>query len=432
MAQKRDNATDLAAELERLRVIDPITDMGNRKAFVQQLEEFISRSKAHPATSCAVIYLEPDGFDTLQDELGVNSTDDFLADLACVIKLCLDKEDIAARIGDKEFAILVERDNSALLETAAQSIVDAYGNHVIEIGDRAISSSCSIGMAVVGRLATDSAEIMARARKAQAEAAERGNQVIVYRPKLTAVTNDEDDQQWVERIRYALSNQDFYTVQQSIVDLDGEGEQLMENLTFMREESGDHAPAIYNQIADRNDLAGNIDRQVIPGLLRTFVNGDQKQIISLSNNSILDYGFPSWFANQMKASCIEGNQIILQIAANAAQTNLKPAQRLIKELLPLGCQLSISQFDAERRCTQLLSHLDVSYVKIHPSFTKDLTANTKNQEHIRKIVDAAEQHEILVIADEVADTSSLAVLWQCGVKLITGTFLKESQKVVAH
>lgn len=432
MAQKRDNATDLAAELERLRVIDPITDMGNRKAFVRQLEEFISRSKAHPATSCAVIYLEPDGFDTLQDELGVNSTDDFLADLACVIKLCLDKEDIAARIGDKEFAILVERDNSALLETAAQSIVDAYGNHVIEIGDRAISSSCSIGMAVVGRLATDSAEIMARARKAQAEAAERGNQVIVYRPKLTAVTNDEDDQQWVERIRYALSNQDFYTVQQSIVDLDGEGEQLMENLTFMREESGDHAPAIYNQIADRNDLAGNIDRQVIPGLLRTFVNGDQKQIISLSNNSILDYGFPSWFANQMKASCIEGNQIILQIAANAAQTNLKPAQRLIKELLPLGCQLSISQFDAERRCTQLLSHLDVSYVKIHPSFTKDLTANTKNQEHIRKIVDAAEQHEILVIADEVADTSSLAVLWQCGVKLITGTFLKESQKVVAH
>ena len=27
-----------------------------------------------------------------------------------------------------------------------------------------------------------------------------------------------------DRIRYALSNSDFYTVQQSIVDLDGEGE----------------------------------------------------------------------------------------------------------------------------------------------------------------------------------------------------------------
>jgi diguanylate cyclase (GGDEF)-like protein len=432
MAQKRDNATDLAAELERLRIIDPITQMGNRKAFVRELDEFIARGAAHPSLAFAVFYLEPDDFDSIQDELGVHSTDDFLVDLASVIKLCLNKEDFAARIGDKEFVILVQRENSAQLESTAQSIIDAYGSHVIEIGDRAISSSCSIGIAVVGRLTTDSAEIMARSRRAQSEASQGGNQFVVYRPKLTAVANEEDDQHWVERIRYALSNQDFYTVQQSIVDLDGEGEQLMENLTFMREESGDYAPSKYNHIADRNDLAGNIDRQIIPGLLKTFVNGDHRQIITLSNNSILDYGFPGWFADQMKASCVEGEQVILQIAASAAQANLKPAQRLVKELLPLGCQLSISHFDAERRCTQLLSHLDTSFVKIHPTFTEGLTSNNKNQEIIRRIVEAAEQHDTLVIADEVVDTSSLAVLWQCGVKLITGAFLKDSQKVIAQ
>jgi len=37
-----------------------------------------------------------------------------------------------------------------------------------------------------------------------------------------------------------------------------------------------------------------------------------------------------------------------------------------------------------------------------------------------------------VIADEVADTSSLAVLWQCGIKLIAGAFLKESSQVIAQ
>ena len=35
-------------------------------------------------------------------------------------------------------------------------------------------------------------------------------------------------------------------------------------------------------------------------------------------------------------------------------------------------------------------------------------------------------------ADEVADTSSLAVLWQCGVKLIAGAFLSESSQVLAQ
>jgi len=134
----------------------------------------------------------------------------------------------------------------------------------------------------------------------------------------------------------------------------------------------------------------------------------------------------------MKASCIEGSKISLQIAASAAQTNLKPAQRLMKELKPLGCQLAISQFDAGRRCCQLLEHLDVSYVKILPALTNDLTANTKNQDAIRKIVEVAEPHGVSVIADEVADTSSLAVLWQCGVKLLAGAFLKESSQVIAQ
>ena len=200
----------------------------------------------------------------------------------------------------------------------------------------------------------------------------------------------------------------------------------------MREESGDHPPVKYHHIADRNDLAGVIDRHVIPGLLRTFVDLDQKQIINLSNNSILDYSFPGWLANQMKSSCVDGRQIILQVASSAAQANLKPAQRLMKELSPLGCQLSISHFDSERRSGQLLEHLDVSFVKIHPAFTDDLTANSKNQDSIRKIVEIAESNDVCVIAEEVADTSSLAVLWQCGVKLISGAFLNESSQVIAQ
>ena len=432
MVHKNDDASDLAAELERLSVMDPLTQLGNRKAFARHLEEFISQGNSRKESAAAVFVIEPDGFADLQDELGADSSDELLADMAAVVRLCLHKQDIAARIGDQGFAILAERENSDELEEAALGILQAYRSHIVEIGDRAISSSCSIGMSVIGRLSSNSAEIMARARKALVEAAEAGDQLIIYRPKLAAVTHSDSDQNWVDRIKYALSNQDFYTVQQSIVDLDGDGEQLIENLTFMREEAGDHPPTKYQLIADRNDLGGVIDRNVIPALMKTLVDGDQRQIISLSNNSILDYGFPAWLADQMKSNCIEGNRIILQIAASAAQTNLKPAQRLMKELQPLGCKLAISQFDEGRRCCQLLEHLDVSYVKIQPVLTSDLTANSKNQEAVRKIVEAAEPHGVSVIADEVADTSSLAVLWQCGIKLIAGAFLKESSQVIAQ
>jgi len=133
----------------------------------------------------------------------------------------------------------------------------------------------------------------------------------------------------------------------------------------------------------------------------------------------------------LNLTCVEGKRIILQIAANAAVTNLRPAQRLMKELSPYGCQLAVSMFDSERRTRQLLEHLDVSFIKIAPALTENMTAITKNQEAVNKIVEAAEKCGVAVIADEVSDTASLAVLWQCGVKLIAGTFLRESSQVLA-
>ena len=430
MMQRNDGANELAAELERLRMTDPLTHLHNRKAFADALDACIASGSADNAV--AVLYIETDGIDELRDQLNVETMDAFVSDLAGIIKQNLVGQDIAARISDHGFAVLLNRNTNQELEQAGQALLTAYRGHIIEIGERTLSASCSIGLARLGRLAADATEIISRARKAQAEAAREGDRLIVYRPQLTAVASIEGEQEWLERIRFALANHDFYSVQQSIVDLDGEGEQMMENITYIRGENGDHSSREFQDAADRNDLAGAIDRHVIPGLMKTFVDSDERQIISLSNNSILDYGFPGWFAEQMKAACVEGDRIILQIAANAAHTNLRPAQRLMKELKPLGCQLAVSLFDAERRSCQLLEHLDVSFIKILPSLTKDLTANTRNQELVRKIVEAAEPHGVVVIADEVADTSSLAVLWQCGVKLIAGAFLREPSQVLAQ
>jgi diguanylate cyclase (GGDEF)-like protein len=430
MMQRRDAANELKAELERLRFTDPLTQLHNRKAFVDELESWVTGG--HGEGTSGVLYIEPDGFDALQDELSVDTIDAIISDLAGVIRGCLGSGDIPARINDRGFAVLAHRATAADLEALAEKILSAYRSHLVEVDERSLTVSCSIGLSNVGRLVINSGEIIARARKAQVEAAANGDQLVVFRPQLTAVASVDGEQQWVERIKGALSNHDFYSVQQSIIDLDGEGEQLVENVTFMRSEGGDHSPAEFLGLADRCDLAGGIDKQVIPGLLKTLVDSDERQILNISSNSILDYAFPGWFAGQVKDACVEGSRVILQISASSALGNLRPAQRLIKELKPLGCRLSVSLFDAERRTCQLLEHLDVSFVKLHPSLTEGLTANARNQEAVRKVVEAAEAHGVAVIADEVTDTSSLAVLWQCGVKLIAGAFLRESTQVLAQ
>ena len=430
MMQPTDAANQLAAELERLRLIDPLTQLPNRKSFVEVLEAWITDSKGEG--TAAVLYIEPDGFEKLHQELNVESSDAFIADLAGVIRACLAESDVPARLSEGGFAVLAQRATLAELEELAEQILIACRGHIVEVGGHSLTMSCSIGLSSVGRLVVNSSEIIAGARKAQAQAAERGDQLVIYRPQLTAVSSAGGEGVRLEHIKQALANHDFYCVQQAIIDLDGDGDQIVENITFMRSDADDHAPADYLPLADRNDLAASIDRQVIPGLLKSMVESDQRHIINLSTNTVLDYAFPGWFAEQVKAACVDGSRIILQIAAATALNNLRPMQRLVKELESLGCVLSISDFNAERRTCQLLEHIGVSYIKMRPELTFELTANAKLQESIAQIVEAAEPHGIAVIADEVQDTSSLAVLWQSGIKLIAGSFVRESTQVVAQ
>ncbi len=431
LMHERDAMSGMAAELEKMRVTDPLTQLKNKRFFVEQLETELAKPRTINSVS-AVLYIEPDEISDLKAELNVEGMDALIADLALVLKSCIGAQDDAARITDHGFAVLTKQANMEKVEELSAKILKTYSEHLVEIEDRSLSVSCSIGIATLGRLAKNWTEVIAGARKAQAEAGEKGNEVVTFRPQLTAVSNFEDDRQWVDRLKLALRNQDFYTVQHAIINLEGEGEHLMENLTFLRDIAGDLGQQKFMAIADRNDLAGAIDRQIIPGLLKSFVESADSQIITLSSNSILDYGFPAWLIEQMAECCVEARNVIVQIAAATAQSNLKPVQRLMHELDPLGCKLSISGFDAERRTRQLLEHLGASYVKIHPSLTENLTGNSTNHDVIRSIVDAADAHDVCVIADEVSDTSSLAILWQCGVKLIAGAFLKEKSLVVGQ
>lgn len=430
MLERMDTASELATELERLRKTDPLTHMANRKAFMQAVDEWIE-SDAQDATA-AVLYLEPDGFDRMRDTLDENAVDGFLTGFAEVIRASLDQQDTPAHISESGFAVLARRPVASDMESLAGQLLENCRGHVFEMGERSIATTCSIGICPINRLMSDSGVILSHARQIHDEAASEGDRFAVFRAQLTAVESTEGDTAWVERIRRALGNQDLYVVQQSIVDLDGEGEQLMENVPYLHGEEGDHAYAEFKSAAERNELGVPLDRHLIPGMLRTFVDSSERQIVNLTANSITDYDFPAWLASEIKSACIEPGRLIFQVCSDTLLNDLKPAQRLIAELRPLGCMFSICDFENERRTRGLLEHLDVSFVKLHHGMTENLLSDSSKQEAIREIVDAARTRDIAVIADEVADTTSLATLWQCGVKLISGTFLSESSDAVGH
>ncbi len=431
LLQERDQAAELAAELERLRNTDPVTQLPNRNRFASQLSEFLDR-EAESEAAAAVMFVEPDNLDVAQDEVGFTGVDAYVMELARVVREYVEEGDGCGRISDRGIAVLAARRTKQQIEAFAKAIQHAYKNVIIEADGRSFSASCSIGMVQVSRLTRDARSVISQARRACTEARQQGDALVLYRPQLTAVAPAEEESAWVERIRFALKNEDFYAAHQSIVDLDGEGEQLIENLVFLRGEENDYPHGDFATVANKHDLAGHIDRSVIPSILRSIADCDESQVVSLSNHSVTDPGFSAWLIEQVKIYAADPHKLIIQITADTAQANLKPTQRLIRELSSMGCRLSISSFGAERRTMQLFEHLRAQYIKLHTSLTVDLQGNTKAQDAIRQIVEAAGENDTIVIADEIADTSNLAILWQCGVKMIAGAFLQETPQVVGQ
>lgn len=431
IVREQDANLVLQEELDQLRKTDQLTQLNNRQTFTDRLTTFIAEEHDADCRS-AVLYIEPDGIMDLQQGLGMQGIDAYILDLANFIRGCMDDDDLTARFSDYGFVALIKRDDKSALLDAANCIIENYSNHIIDLGDQTMTAACSVGLAPLGSLTQSAEEIITQARNAFKEASQKGNTLATYKPALTSVSYGESERDWVERIRHALNNHDFYTVQQSIVDLEGENEGLFENSAFMREEQRDTPASEFLLAAERHDLGGVIDRHIIPQLMAAIAGTGDRHIITLSSNSVLDFSFPNWFKHQLEETEVEGSQLILQISAITAESNLKPTQRVIDELRGFGCGVVLSEFDNDRRTLQLLEHLSVSMVKLRPGLAMGLSTNRANQDIIRAVVRCVEPYDIIIIADEVQDASDLAVLWQCGVKLVTGDFLNEAPQVVGQ
>ena len=87
---------------------DPLTNLPNRRLFLDRLNQAIIRSRRRSGNMYAVFFLDLDQFKLVNDSLGHNAGDELLVALSRRLQTVLREEDTIARMGGDEFAILVE------------------------------------------------------------------------------------------------------------------------------------------------------------------------------------------------------------------------------------------------------------------------------------------------------------------------------------
>jgi len=166
-------------EVYQLATHDALTELYNRRHFVELVDKEIARAQRHgrPLVMCII---DVDLFKPVNDQYGHIAGDGVLRQLAALVRGFVRGEDIAARIGGEEFAVLLPESNLDAAHAFAERLREEVANEVFVLGDEPRRITISIGIAALGEGRDDRGSLMKAADEALYRAKDEGrNRVCV-------------------------------------------------------------------------------------------------------------------------------------------------------------------------------------------------------------------------------------------------------------
>jgi diguanylate cyclase (GGDEF)-like protein len=154
-------------------LVDPLTGISNRRAFLQDSEVELKRQAADPRP-LAVMLLDLDNFKSINDRFGHAIGDRVLQVFTEVAGNCMRRADLFGRLGGEEFAALLVDASRDRALAVANEIRESFATATREIDGRPISGTVSIGVVISYDAVLDVSALLAQADHALYRAKDNG------------------------------------------------------------------------------------------------------------------------------------------------------------------------------------------------------------------------------------------------------------------
>lgn len=160
-------------EIYQLATHDALTNLCNRRHFIDLMDKEISRAMRHarPLSLCIV---DVDLFKPINDRYGHICGDGVLQQIAALVQRHARNDDVAARIGGEEFAVLLPECEPAAAYRLAERLREAVAGNVFTLGGESRQITISIGISALSQERDDRNSLMGAADAALYRAKSEG------------------------------------------------------------------------------------------------------------------------------------------------------------------------------------------------------------------------------------------------------------------
>ena len=411
--------TDRKASEEQLAykaLHDALTGLPNRRLFLDRLVLAFERAKRHHPASTAVLFMDLDGFKSINDNFGHANGDKFLKVIARRLKTCTRSIDTVARFGGDEFAILLEdiQGVDEALHIAAR--IQEELSTPIQLGGQAVYTSASIGIALANTNYLQAEDILKDADTAMYLAKARGKgRHEVFDAKMQAqnlvLVQMEAD------LRRAIERRELQLCYQPIVNLTSGQVICVEALLRWRHpEQGVLLPEAFLSLAEETRLIHPIGEWVFQTACaqgKAWHAAGHTQLRVAVNISARQFGEPHFLelvSRVLSETGLEPQFLELEISEAITLQKTELTIGTLHALAHMGVRISIDDFGTGYSSLTSLIDFPTGALKIDRSFIRNLVADPHRASLAATIIAMAHSLNLTVIAEGVETDEQLGFL----------------------
>lgn len=413
-------------DIERLRDQtrkDPLTGLFNREGFDGRLKSDLSDSDVSGLGVLLLVGLND--FGEINTQHGRQVADDLLVDMSKVLTQTVSPfrgAYIARRTG-AQFSIFIPAVSAEAAEATAQKIMTKIvGLGVLRQALR--DDWLNIGIAEI-TAAESVTSLLSKAdlalRQAQGKGVSGWQRFVLG--QIDGVTEEvRQANHWQKILQEVLANNLVVLHEQSVHLLKDDALSHKQVLSRIEVEGQLIVASTFLPMAKRFGLMVLFDEMVVEKVFEALATskGDELYHITLSEAAIADELFMQWLTEHLQINKDVLPRVTFEIPEHALGFGEDILNRLCKMGEKWGFGICIDRFGVSSIPFTYLQRINVSALKIDPSFVRNVHENQDNQFFIRAAVQIAHSQDIRVVAIGVESEDELLVLRELGVDAAMG------------